>query len=122
MLSAAIAFQDLQKENSQTIDQVKVALASHPWRCSRWENSLAPFSGNDRDLMLFMLAARWADDVRTKDRAQHRGTWHYINMPFKPAGAPPHIAPKPAGMPNVLTGLVANESSPKPMQTQNRKP
>jgi hypothetical protein len=25
----------------------------------------------DRDEMLFMLAARWADDIRTKDRSQH---------------------------------------------------
>jgi hypothetical protein len=30
--------------------------------------------------LLFMLAARWADDVRKSDRAQDRPQWHYINF------------------------------------------
>jgi hypothetical protein len=58
--------------------------------------------------MLFMLTARWADDIRSKDRTEHRGPWHYINLPFKPDGQPDNIQVKPAGTPNVLTALADN--------------
>jgi hypothetical protein len=40
----------------------------------------------DHGLVLFMQAARWADDIRTRDKAQNRPPWHYINLPFKPEG------------------------------------
>jgi hypothetical protein len=30
-----------------------------------------------------MQAARWADEIRFRDRQHHRGPWHYINWPFK---------------------------------------
>lgn len=55
-----------------------------------------------------MLAARWPDDIRTKERAQDRGQWHYVNIPFKPDGQAAHIQVKPAGIPNVLTALALN--------------
>jgi hypothetical protein len=50
----------------------------------------------DRNEILFMVATNWADDVRTIDRAQyHRGTWHYINSPFKPDTEPESVRTKP---------------------------
>jgi hypothetical protein len=91
MLSAVIAHQILQQESPPTIDKIKAVLALHPWHSTRWQNSLAPFTGADTHVMLFMLAARWADDIRTNDKAQHRGPWHYVNIPFKPTGQPAHI-------------------------------
>jgi hypothetical protein len=42
-----------------------------------------------------MLAARWADHIRTRDRAQHRGPWHYVDFPFKLEGEPESIETKP---------------------------
>jgi hypothetical protein len=95
MLSVAIAHQVLQQESPQMIDKVKAVLAQHPWRFNHWQNSLASFTGSDTDVMLFMLAARWTDDIRSNDKPQHRGPWHYVNMPFKPAGRPAHIQTKP---------------------------
>jgi hypothetical protein len=103
MLSAAIAHRILQQESPPTIDKVKAVLAQHPWHSTRWQNSLAPFAGADTDVMLFMLAARWADDVRTNDKAHDRRPWHYINLPFKPTDQPAYIVVKPAGIPNILT-------------------
>jgi hypothetical protein len=108
MLSAAIAHQILQQESPPTIDKIKAVLGLHPWHSTRWQNSLAPFAGADTDVMLFMLASRWAVDIRTTDKSQHRGPWHYVNMPFKPAGQPAFIPVKPAGIPNVLTALEDN--------------
>ena len=58
--------------------------------------------------MLFMLAPRWADDIR-RDNAQHRGPWHYINFPFKPDGQPASIQTKPPQAVNIITALVDNE-------------
>jgi hypothetical protein len=108
MLSAAIAHQILQQESPPTIDNVKAVLALHPWHSTRWQNSLAAFAGAERDMMLFMLASRWADDIRTVDKAQHRGPWHYVNMPLKSGGHRSTFEPKPPAIPNVLTALEEN--------------
>jgi hypothetical protein len=104
MLSATIAYEILQQESPPTVGKVKAVLAQHPWQFSRWQNSLAPFAGAGRDMMLFMLASRWADDIRANDKAHHRGPWHYVNLPFKPSGQPAHVQVKPPGIPNILTG------------------
>jgi S1/P1 nuclease len=111
MLSAAIAHQILHEESPATIDTVKALLGQHPWHSTHWQTSLVPFAGADRDVLLFMLAARWADDIRMVDKAQHRGPWHYVNMPFKPAGQPAHIHVKPPGIPDVLTALADNRET-----------
>jgi S1/P1 Nuclease len=58
--------------------------------------------------MLFMLAPRWADDIR-RDNAQHRGPWHYINFSFKPDGQPASAQTKPPQAVNIITALVDNE-------------
>lgn len=60
--------------------------------------------------MLFMLAARWADDIRTKPQF-HRSSWHFINLPFKPAGQPEHVFIKQEGIPNILTALAHNQNA-----------
>ena len=62
---------------------------------------------SQRGEVLFMLAARWADDIRTKDKAQHRGQWHYINWPFRPDGE--IVTTKPPEDVNILTALAENQ-------------
>ena len=37
-------------------------------------------------IVLFMQAARWADDIRIKDKQNHRALWHYINLAFQTRG------------------------------------
>lgn len=109
MLSGAIAYQILRKESASTITTVKAILEKHPWFESHWKEQLDKIPDSERDEMLFMLAPRWADDIRTKDRAQHRQPWHYINYPFKPKGQPESVQPKPPQAVNILTALVENE-------------
>jgi hypothetical protein len=84
MLSGIIAYQVLRQENPQTIEKVKAVLEKHPWYANQWKARLqdVPVAG----LVLFMQAARWADDIRAQDKAQNRPRWHYINLPFKPEG------------------------------------
>jgi hypothetical protein len=64
MLSAAIAYQVLRQEN-QTIDKVKAVLEKHPWYENQWQARLADVG--ELDEVLCMQAARWPDDIRTKD-------------------------------------------------------
>jgi len=86
MLSAAIAYQVLRQESPQTIEKVKAVLEKHPWHANQWQARLQDVPAADRDLVLFMQASRWADDIRIQDKAQNRPPWHYINLPFKPEG------------------------------------
>jgi hypothetical protein len=86
MLSGAIAYQVLQQESPQTIDKLKAVLEKHPWYANQWQARLQDVPIADRNMVLFMQAARWPDDIRMRDQQHHRGPWHYINWPFKPNG------------------------------------
>jgi hypothetical protein len=61
-------------------------------------------------MVLFMQAARWPDDIRTKDKAQNRPPWHYINLPFKPEGQPSSVQIREPEPVNILTAMAENES------------
>jgi S1/P1 Nuclease len=63
----------------------------------------------ERDDMLFMLATRWADDIRTRDKAESRLPWHYVDFPFKPEGEPASIQTIPPPPENILTAIAENE-------------
>ena len=91
MLSGAIAYQILQRENPTTIPTVRSVLEKNPWYQTRWKAQLDKLPEDERDEMLFMLAARWADDIRTLDKAESHLPWHYIDFPFKPEGEPASI-------------------------------
>ena len=56
--------------------------------------------------MLFMLAGRWADDIRTEDRNQDRPLWDYINLPFSPDGESATIQITPPKEHNIVTARV----------------
>jgi hypothetical protein len=81
----------------------------HRISLDRWRADLELLPETQRGEMLFMLGARWADDIRTKDKAQHRAPWHYINWPFKPNGEPPSIKAKPPEAVNILTAIEENK-------------
>ena len=110
MLSAAITYQVLRQENPPTIEKVKAVLEKHPWYANQWQARLQDVPVAERDQVLFMQAARWADDIRTQDKAQNRPPWHYINLPFKPEGQPANVQVRNPEPVNILTALAENES------------
>jgi hypothetical protein len=73
MLSAAIAYQILRQENPPTVEKVGAVLEKHPWSANQWQERLQDVPVADHGLVLFMQAARWPDDIPTKDRQHHRG-------------------------------------------------
>ena len=121
MLSAAIAYQVLLQENPPTIDKVKAVLEKHPWYANQWQARLQDVPLADHGLVLFMQAARWPDDIRIRDRQHHRGTWHYINLPFKPEGQPASVQIREPEPVNILTALAENESVVKNESDSERK-
>ena len=121
MLSGTIAYQVLQQENPQTIDKVKAVLEKHPWYANQWQARLQDVPVADHDLVLFMQAARWADDIRRKDKQHHRAPWHYINWPFKPEGQPASVQIREPEPVNILTAMAENESVVKNENDPERK-
>jgi hypothetical protein len=109
MLSAAITYQILSRESPQSVEKVTAVLEKHPWYANQWQARLQDVPVADRDMVLFMQAARWADDIRTQDKAQSRPSWHYINLPFKPEGQPPSVQIRDPDPVNILTALHENE-------------
>jgi len=109
MLSGAIAYQILQRESPTAIAAVRAMLEKNPWFETRWKSQLEKLPQAERDEMLFMLAARWADDIRTRDPAESHPLWHYVDFPFKPEGEPASIETKPPPAENIVAAISENE-------------
>jgi hypothetical protein len=43
------------------IEKVKALLEKHPWYANQWQAKLQELAGAERDIVLFMQAARWAE-------------------------------------------------------------
>jgi S1/P1 Nuclease len=121
MLSAIIAYQVLQQESPGTIEKVKSGLEKHPWYANQWQARLKDVPVADHGLVVFMQAARWADDIRMRDKQHHRGQWHYINWPFKPEGQPASVQTRDPDPVNILTAFAENEAKVKNENDPGRK-
>lgn len=84
MVTGAIAYRELQLTSPQLAARVVAILGQHPDYQQRWASKLSDpaLSDDDRNQYLFMLAARWPDDVR--GNAHDHPTWHYINYIYAP--------------------------------------
>ena len=80
MLSGAIAYQIVQRENPSTLPILRSVLQKNPWYETNWKAQLEKLPETERDEILFMLAARWADDIRTRDKAESHPPWHYVDF------------------------------------------
>jgi hypothetical protein len=83
----------LKKDAPQAIPKIIAILKANPLYTEDWKAKIEKLNGQAEDAAdeyLFMLAARWADDVRGDRRFYPQGgvegQFHYINKPFKPAG------------------------------------
>ena len=84
MTAAAIAYADLKERNPEVLAKVVQLLMRQPHFVSKWEDKLGQVPQEDRDLYLFMLAARWPDDVRKKYPQYDRPAWHSVKIPYRP--------------------------------------
>jgi S1/P1 Nuclease len=87
MVVAAIAYRELQRTGNQAvIDKVVGKLKVHPDFNKRFGPKLVNVASEDRDLYLFMLAARWSDDIRDVQHSDDDKPAHFIDNPFVPPG------------------------------------
>jgi len=109
MVSGAIAYADLKQTSPETLARVIALLKSHPQYNTKWVPRLTQLnlSAEEQELYLFMLAARWPDDIRG-DAAFHHGAWHYINFPYKPEGQPASVQPVDPPSDNILAAYQRN--------------
>ncbi len=95
MTMGAIAYDELHRTSPATVARVVAILRQHPQYESRWKSQIAGLGEQDQERYLFMLAARWPDDIRG-DSAFDHPMWHYIDYPYKPPGQPVSVsAPAP---------------------------
>jgi hypothetical protein len=72
MLSGTIAYQILQRKTPKNLAAIRSTLENNPWYETHWRVQLDKLPQAERDEMLFMLAARWADDIRTLERSPRK--------------------------------------------------
>jgi hypothetical protein len=111
MVSGAIAYSELRQGNQQSLDKVVAILREHP-EYSKFEqqwNSLnqSNISPEDKNLYLFMWAAKWADEARNNPAFNHP-TWHYINFPYQPGRASNSIPREIPGEENIIFAFQKN--------------
>ena len=109
MVSGAIAYADLKQASPQTLEQVVALLQTHPQFETKWKPQLNQsfVAPDERDLLLFMLAARWPDDIRP-NRAFHHEAWHYITLPYKPEGQPASVQTVEPPPENIVSAYQTN--------------
>ncbi len=86
MAIGAIAYHDLQSASPQTVDRVVTLLHQHPYYQRQWLPLMDSLQlpATQRDEYLFMLAARWPDDIRNRDPYHDKPNWHFINYIYAP--------------------------------------
>jgi hypothetical protein len=70
MVTGAIAYRILENESPRTVSVIKTLLEKHPWYADRWRDNVEKLPESQRIETLFMLAARWADDIRMQAKLQ----------------------------------------------------
>jgi hypothetical protein len=86
MAIGAIAYHNLQQTSPQTLTRVLNLLKQHPYYQTQWDTLMTnrQLAGTQRDEYLFMLAARWADDIKGKDAYHDHFSWHFIDYVYAP--------------------------------------
>jgi hypothetical protein len=107
MTTGAIAYQELKREDPTATQRVIEILKANPEFETLWESELDRVETLEPEQLLFMLAARWSDDIRRDNRYNH-SKWHYINFPYKPSNEPDSITVSEPDSDNILTAFNQN--------------
>jgi hypothetical protein len=108
MLTGSMAYQILEDTAPSSIPRIIALLTQHPEFESHWTSLLEEAAGDERRRaqLLFMLAARWADDIRGNAKF-HRALWHFADIPYVKPGSPDTVTGRPPQTTNLLTGYAS---------------
>lgn len=107
MVSGAMVYTLLKQQDADALARWTAILKEHPHCQERWTAQLTDVAQEDHDQCLWMLAARWPDDIRG-DLDYDKPDWHYINYPYKPAGEPERVTTVGPAEVNILTAFREN--------------
>lgn len=85
MLTADIAFSEIERTRPQLIEKIGAILLTHPDTAPFWV-AAGEAKGKERVRRMFIECARWADDV--KFTAADRPTWHSARWAIVAKDAP----------------------------------
>jgi hypothetical protein len=133
-----VAYLAYQKLTPQTRDRVKTLLKKNPYYRTKWSSMVPPgTSGASKDMMILMIAATWADEIKGdrtyKDDGSHNGDrpdgatssqnigytdhlrhkyWHFVDTPFTQDGTALPAVPEPNAQTQigVFRGVLASSS------------
>jgi hypothetical protein len=91
MVSAAIAYEELNEQDRRVIERIVALAEKHPDR-GAFEVATGRAQGEERGRRLFLELARWPDDARGS--IHDHPTWHYWSRPFVDKSSPPAQVPK----------------------------
>src|SRR5258706_3401168 len=89
MASGAIAYRFLKQYSPATIIKFVKILKAHAQFASRWQSKYDSLPDMQKDLFLFMAAARWPDDVKGTSYDHPDGHYYAIRVTFWPADTQP---------------------------------
>ena len=87
MISAAIAFAEIERARPELIEPIGVMLMKHPDPAPFWVAASGSTTNKERARRMFIQAARWPDD--SKGTKNDRLTWHSARFPILAEDTPP---------------------------------
>jgi hypothetical protein len=120
MTTGAIAYDTMKATDPQGLAKIVAVLKQHPQYDSHWSKRLELVDPADRDQAMFMLAARWPDDIRNNPDYNH-SEWHYIDYPYIPPGQPESVKSAPPPQPNIEIAYRTNVDIVKGSSTDAEK-
>jgi hypothetical protein len=91
MVTAAIAYQELNSQQRDVLDKIVALAERHPDR-GAFEVAIGRTTGDERAKRIFLELARWPDD--TRGSIHDHPTWHYSSRPLISTASPPPQSPQ----------------------------
>lgn len=93
MLCGSRVYALLGDQNPARLAEWTTLLRAHPHYAGHWRLICAELPPEREAEVLFMLAARWPDDVRDPPwrGPHHRRSWHFVNYTLRFPGAPAQV-------------------------------
>lgn len=91
MVTAAIAYQELNAQQRELLDKIVALAERHPDR-GAFEVAIGRATGEERAKRIFLELARWPDD--TRGSVHDHPTWHYSSRPLISTASPPPQSPE----------------------------
>lgn len=87
MMTAAIAFEEIQRQRPDLIEPLFLMLIQHPDPAPFWVSASGSATTEEKARRMFIQAARWPDD--SKGTTNDRLTWHSARFPIVADDASP---------------------------------